>query len=548
MKRWLIFSLCCQPVLWTYAEETMECQPSAQNKYLDVSKLPIKVQQLEIITHPIFDESAPDTIWLHRFANWLHINTKPEVIEERLPFTSEQTVSSTELAEAERIVRKLPYVRDARVRAVASCQADNPITVEVESWDNWSLIPTISFGRKGGKNKGSIGIKEDNLLGLGIRTRFKYNSDDQRTGYQFTMESATPYLMAYSTVLLDYLDNDDGNLVNVEFNRPFYHAKTDNMYFGSYLTDDHILDIYQNGGTRNSFASQSHRYEIATGWQVDSTLLHSQRIKVGIVDEEALFLPDPFKPSDPELVPLNRHYQYAWLGFESLQRDFKIMSDIYLIDQAEDINLGLHYEVKLGLDIASNNDSQGLGYHLDAQINNGWQLNGGLLLVSAKAQGTFNQANDDHYSLSMEGEYFKRYNRLFAMYGRLSAATELNPLLDSPLTVGDDSGVRGYPLQYQHGERSVSGSIEARLYTGYNLYKILDVGFAAFVDAGRAWGGDEGLLNETDKVLGSVGLGTRLYSSRASHRNVIHLDIVKPMTSSENVDTWQWRLQVKESF
>jgi outer membrane protein assembly factor BamA len=549
MKQWLLTGICCLPLGIVHAADVGECKLH----YLDTDRhfMPVpkaKVGKLNIETNPIFDETAPDTIALHRFANWLHINTKAEVIAERLPFAEGDSITTEDLAEAERIIRSQHYIRDAKVSISGECNEDDPAVVKIQTWDNWSLIPTVSFSHKGGENKFSVGMKEDNLLGLGIRTRFKYNTDEQRSGYQLTVKSATPMLMEHSTLLFDFLDNDDGNLLNIEFDRPFYDARSENMFFATYLSDDKVVDVFQNGGIRNTFVSQSHHYEVATGWQFDSNLLYSQRFSVGLVDEEYRFSPDLFILSTPELLPQDRRFQYVWLGLESLQRDFRVMSDIYLIDQAEDINLGWHYQAKLGLDFANDSEQSGMGYRLQININKGWEVNDGLLLVSAAGEGTFNQSQTDHYLLSATAEYFKRYNRLLGMYSRLSANTENNSWLDLPQSVGDETGVRGYPLQYQHGEHSVSGSLEARLYSGYNIYKILDVGFAGFVDVGRAWGGDEGLRNETDQVLSSVGIGARLYSNRSSHKSVIHIDLVKPLTSSENVDNWAWRAQVKQSF
>jgi hypothetical protein len=552
MKRQLILGLLCLSSSLSYAAQIETCllTDNSENQKTDEnsSTTKIKVDNLSIITHPIFDESDSDTIALHRFANWLHINTKEDVVAERLPFTVGDDVDENDLAEAERIIRQQSYIRDAKVRYVANCDSDEPATIEVQTWDNWSMIPTVSYGRKGGQNKFSVGLKEDNLLGLGILTRFKYNTDEQRTGYQLTVASATPFLMPYSSLLLDFLDNDDGSLLHVEFDRPFYRARTERMYFGSYLTDDKEVDIYQNGDTRNTFANQSHRYEIATGWQIDSNALRSQRIKVGLVDEESLFLPVFDKPNPLNTLPQDRKFQYLWLGFESLQRDYRIMSDIYLIEQAEDINLGWHYEAKLGLDFANNDGQQGLAYHLQVNLDKGWQVNEGLLLFSVAGESVFNQTNGDHHRLSANTEYFKRYGEWFGFYSRLSAETEQNPYLDLPVSIGDETGVRGYPLQYQHGSHSASGTLEARLYTGYNVYKLLNVGFAGFFDVGRAWGGQEAQLNESDQVLSSVGIGARLYSSRSSHKNVIHFDIVKPLTTTDNVDTWEWRLQVKQAF
>jgi hypothetical protein len=541
----LSFAACC-PIV--YADE-----PATDIRTCDVfdessSDQSQTVSAINIQTNPIFDESDEDTIFLHRFANWLHINTQAEVIAERLPFTSGDTIAPSDIAEAERLIRGQPYIRDANVSVVPRCSPSDPLIVEVKAWDNWSMIPTVSFGRKGGQNKASIGLKEDNLLGLGIRTRFKYNSDAQRTGYQLTVESASPFIMPYSTLFFDFLDNDDGQLVHLQFDRPFYHARTETSYFVSYLKDEKTVDIYQNGATRNIFNQQSHRYEVATGWQIDSSLLHSKRIKIGLVDEEALFEDDVSRPSTGLYVPQDRSYQYIWLGFESLQRDFRVMNDIYLIQQNEDINLGLHYEVKFGLDFSSQDNHSGLGSIVSVNLSKGWEINEGLLLLAVDSQGEFNLASSDHYRVNLGAEYFKRYTPLLGLYSSIRGSTEHRPFLDFPQTVGDDTGLRGYPLQYQHGEHAVSATLEARIYSGYNVYKILDVGFAAFVDVGRAWGGEEAVLNESDQVLGSVGFGARLYSNRASHQNVIHLDIAKPLVSTDNVDSWQWRLQVKQSF
>ncbi|MGJ8674354.1 MAG: ShlB/FhaC/HecB family hemolysin secretion/activation protein, partial [Pseudoalteromonas sp.] len=171
-----------------------------------------------------------------------------------------------------------------------------------------------------------------------------------------------------------------------------------------------------------------------------------------------------------------------------------------------------------------------------------------LFLLSAEGQAHLNTSNPDQYSLTGNLEYFSRYSDLIGMYARFSGTSSNNNFLDKPFTVGDDSGVRGYPLQYQHGDTSFSSSLEARFYTDYNILKILDLGFVAFADAGKAWGGEQAAFNETDSLLTSVGAGVRLYSSRSSHKSVVHMDIAKPFETSDNVDSWQWRLQIKQSF
>ena len=157
--------------------------------------------------------------------------------------------------------------------------------------------------------------------------------------------------------------------------------------------------------------------------------------------------------------------------------------------------------------------------------------------------------------------------------------------------LGGDSGLRGYPLQYQHGISKTVLSSELRWYPRINLYKMLDLGFVAFADLGRVNGGsvadpqqlnpaaiaarfalplavdmitplaplpptdqiyrsNSDLLrqNLTDRWLGSVGVGMRIYSSKSSNNHVVHIDLSTPMTSAPGVDSWEIELNVSNRF
>ena len=506
------------------------------------------IAKINITTGAIFDSSEQDLMAIHTLANWMHINTKEDVIKERLPFKEGDSLDEDDLLEAERIIRSQAYIRDAKITFKQSCNFNEPAEVEIHTWDNWSLIPTVSFGRKGGHNKLSLGVKEDNVLGSGIRARIKYNSDEQRNGYQFTLKSAFP-LIPFSTVLIDFLDNDDGQRTFLEFDKPFYHLRSENMFNVAFLSDEKTVDIFQNGLTRNSFEANSHRYAVSGGWQLNAEDNSTTRIKIGYVDESFEFEPSHLLSSiDSLFLPHNRDYQYPWVGIEFLERAFKTMYDIYLINQTEDINLGWHHEFKLGFELNDVAKDNNVGYHFSLSSTKGFEINEGLILLSLEGEGDFNTLNPDYFSLSGKAEYFKRYTNLIGFYSRVSGAISNNSFLDKPITIGDDGGVRGYPLQYQHGDHYLTSSVEARFYSGYNILKILDVGFVAFADVGKAWSGEQAMFNETNSLLSSVGIGLRLYSSHSSHKSVIHMDISKPFATTENVDAWEWRLQIKQSF
>lgn len=64
---------------------------------------PFQVHSIEIVSNPIFDENAPDAIWLHHFANWLHINSKESALQKELSLKPGEQVTTDDLAEAERV-------------------------------------------------------------------------------------------------------------------------------------------------------------------------------------------------------------------------------------------------------------------------------------------------------------------------------------------------------------------------------------------------------------------------------------------------------------
>lgn len=76
------------------------------------------------------------------------------------------------------------------------------------------------------------------------------------------------------------------------------------------------------------------------------------------------------------------------------------------------------------------------------------------------------------------------------------------------------------------------------------MIKIISLMFT--ITAFNAFGTDP--ESDCDSTLASVGAGVRIYSTRSSHQGVVHIDIIKPLVSAETVDSWEWRLQLKEYF
>lgn len=558
----------------------------------------LQVGDIRFVVHPIFDSDSDDFFWLHQFANWLHINSQPAALQRELSFQTGDQIQGNELAEAQRLLRAKSYLRDAKIRVATQCNADGSHNIDIETWDNWSLLPNIGFGRSSGRNKSSLGFKEDNFLGYGVRASVKYQSDYLRHGYETKLELPLSLTgidsLQHSYLTTEWTDNNDGSRNYLLFDKPFYQAKTPKMLRVEWLDDQRLDQIYQQDRLAQQFLTEEQLYEVSAGWLISSTDQVQLRFLAGYRSQQWRFAVDPIHPTAQ--LPFDRQYQYPWLGLEYHQQQYQVVSDLYLINHPEDINLGWHHLFKFGLQTGDLAAVQALGYQLQLKSDKGFGNKDNLWLASASADGMFGVNSGDQLKLAVKAENFYRLSSSFTLYHKLAYAHRNKVWLDDPLTLGGDDGLRGYPVQYQHGNQRLLGTVELRWYPHLTLYQLIDVGLVAFADVGRISGTEttnqQYWINRQDLLiagsgyampvmlnmmppvttstadprllqapigmpvsapvngqwLGSVGIGARFFSSRSSNNHVIHLDLSKPVGSATQVNAWEIQLQVEQRF
>lgn len=530
----LIFTLIsCSVVAATPSTATQPIEPS------------YKVGKIIVLSNPIFDESANNAIFLHHWANALHINTHEYVILDRLSFTEGDIVTRKTLDEAQRILRAEPYLRDAKITiAEPDPTANQPGTTNilVQTWDQWSLLPTVDFGRSGGKNKFAIGIKDDNILGSGVQSELEYQTDEDRSGYKLKVEAPITWV-EHGNVAGAFTNNDDGTEAYLAFTKPFYTLADDYSYGFSYNRNDRINTFRQNGVDVSQYREKLNYNNIFWGVKLAEQGNTRQRLRFGITQDFHNFEIDGYLTRIP--LPQDREYLYPWASWEFLQDEFIVMQNVHLINFNEDINLGWHHTGRIGIET---HDNDGLGYHFWWNTDRGFSSEHQLLLLNAQAKLTQGTQQPDYLSASARAEYFYRFNPKWVAYTRLRTIFSHNRYFDLPLGLGDENGVRGYPNQFQLGDNQWILTAELRNYPNINLYQLAELGWVAFVDVGRASGGQLAKYNEVDGAIGAVGIGARIYSSRSSYGNVVHIDFSMPFSNSEHVDGWEWRFEVKRHF
>lgn len=530
----------------THAEVTKTTKPNDKPADYDQKK---QVKNIVVKSNDIFDLSDPETFFIHRWANYLHINTRDNVIRDKLSFKENDSVSQKDLEEVQRILRAEPYIRDAKVSFAkpapdADIATDKDENILVETWDNWSLLPTFSASRSGGESKFSIGVKEDNLLGYGIRTRFKYQSNADRTGYKFAIE-APVYFIQHATIEADFYDNSDGQATYLYFEKPFYTLDGSNMYSAEYLDDLRVDTLKQNGLEFNEFEHAVTYNSARFGWLLDHNSDELSRIITGLTQDKHDF--DNIEEYPTSELPQDRDFLYPWVAYHYLQDNFKVLNNIYLINNNEDFNLGWQHYVKLGIETRDLSDDAPVGYHINWQSSRGFQAQDHLLLLEMDGEGVFATSQKDYFKVNVAAEYFYHITPKWTAYSKLRLSASQNNYVDRPFALGDDTGIRGYPNNYQYGDNQWAFTAEVRNYPNINLYQLAELGWALYTDVGQATGGNDS-NNEISGVIGSVGVGARIYSSKSSYGHVAHIDFSVPFTTGVEVNSWEWRFLVKNRF
>ena len=96
------------------------------------------IGEIRINTQNVFDPEDPrESGILYRWANALHIKTRPNIIEHALLFQRGEKLSVKRIEETERLLRTNAFIYDVIIQPVA--YRDGVVDIEVKTFDTWSL-------------------------------------------------------------------------------------------------------------------------------------------------------------------------------------------------------------------------------------------------------------------------------------------------------------------------------------------------------------------------------------------------------------------------
>lgn len=513
------------------------------------------IGEVRVQANDIFDAAKPgEDRRLFRLANRLHRTTRPGVVASQLLFRPGDVFSPELVEESARLLRTNDYLYDVDIKPVL--RDDGKVDVEVTTRDVWTLEGGVSFSRAGGSNNSSFSLEDTNFLGTGKEISLSRIGTVDRTSNLVRFRD--PNLLGSRVRLtLSYADNSDGGRQRFELEHPFYSLNSRWAAGLRSFRDERLETLYKAGKLTTTFRHRHDFVEMFGGLSPGLVNGVANRWQVGFTYSRDEFDPGPQLFGGGKAfvvpVPVDRTLAYPWVRFESVQDRFVVERDLNRMQRSEDLNLGRQFSLLVGLS-SPTFGGDGDRWVVQSAWSAGWHP-GPRQLLLAQGGGATRWASGDAEDLVAGGRvrwYFRDFGN-HLLYASLGA--DLAHRLDGEdqLLLGGDSGLRGYPLRYQAGDRRVLLTLEQRFFTDRELFHLVHLGGAVFFDAGQAWFVDTLSSRDTRfqadrRILKDAGLGLRLGSSRSSRGGVLHLDVAFPLDGDKSISRVQYLVSTSDTF
>src|SRR2546422_7190293 len=502
---------------------------------------PILIGRITIEIVDVFDPSKPgEDGWFNRFVDLLHIRTREEVIRRQLLFHEGDVLDPEVLAETERNLRALGYLRKAEVTAD---QHENGVAdVHVRVQDSWTTRASYRLGRTGGHTRAELEAQEGNLLGFGKQLGFSFASNQDRK--QDTFEYSDEQLFGTRVHMdVSHTNSSDGNGDAFLLERPFFSYETP---WAAGIGGSRALQtthIYSQGEKLADFDTslRSGRiyYGFSTGLHDNAVLRYSFGALFNRADytngrkltDDCRHRPPPLAPeciAPVELTPVDRKVIGPFFEFRRESRNWIKAYNLIRMDRPEDFNLGSVFDIEMVL------SRRWLGARADeglliAQMGRGFHAGpNGLLFINHSINGRIGSGSAASNTFELAATYYNTRFTHQTLVGHTLLDYGFN--LDPPgrFLLGGDEGLRGFNSRVLDGNRRFLINLEDRVWTRKELFHLVYAGFSGFVDLGNAWGGLES--KGFGGLHSDIGMGLRLDASRAAHGGLLRLDFAAPVS------------------
>lgn len=492
-------------------------QPSKEQKseeQLNCSR----IRHIVIDVRDVFeDEDEPS--YLESTLNYLHFTTRSKVVRDELLFKENDCLDRALIEETARNLRAFSIFSDASIQ-VTHIESSENVDIRVTTKDRFTLRAEVSASHKSGTTKTRLSLGDKNLLGLNKALHFSQSDEDG--------ETLTRYVYSDNRFFHDYVFNAtyskarDGGLENYALSDPFRSLDDRVFYSVGYTknTQDFVYTLDENEEIEipQFYESESLSYQYEFGSRSYSkrfgfTLNSAQQDYFSEEVSAQARIPERLEKIDFDVIGsiTDRNHFMVIEGLDSLiyKEDIELLKSFFFglgVQWRQDIS-GVEYHPKYQLGIRQtryNNENVLSSYYLS---HSGRYYSGELLETNTTA---FYHC----YYIPQPGKLWLGGLSYQYRYGR--------DMLNDPLTMGGDVGLRGYKTASFTGNKSLLFNLEYRDRLP-QIWSKVAIGQAFFLDSGFAWKKGENL--KVSELKSNVGWGLRFDIPSIFGENILRFDL-----------------------
>jgi len=482
------------------------------------------VSSVRIHRENVFDREESSS-WVFRAANSLHIVTREHVVRRELLIPVGAPFDSATADETARNLRKLGIFRKVQVD---SSTTSSGLVEDVTTHDSWTTQVQASFKSSGDQITWTAGLAEKNLLGRQIKAQVKYTSDPDRSTTQF---SASFPRVWRDLVGIDagYKQYSDGEAADFTASSPFRTLTTRNAAtLDVDYADRSVLRFFEG----EEVASDTLRHlftkaALNVGWATEAS--QQGYIRVGTKLQLR-------RENYAELgTPIEDRSFFGELGgaAEWSRTNFSVVDGYRGLGGNEDVDLSATVRGELWIaPSALGYERTGIGPAV--KVNVGKVLPNGFTTVQLRASSLFTSKGLDSGSVTGQAVLALLPAPRHTVVFNAQAGLQKNGYPGEEFDLGLTFGPRAYPAHAFTGDRAFFTTGEYRWVAFPELFKLLAVGLATYVDYGGAW-----YSGSPERTGADAGVGLRFGSTRAaSGKGATRVDLSWRFATEEFDKRW----------
>jgi hypothetical protein len=492
------------------------------------------VERVVIERNRVFDGRTQELPWPFRLANRIHTVTREGVVRQELLVGPGDCPDPEALAQTERNLRRLGFLRDAKIEVLPSHGGES-VDLKVATFDTWSKAPRLRFAKVGNRLVWTLGVSEKNLLGRGQQVEVARRGELDR---EYSVVSFRDPRLGGTRIhaFAAHSSHSEGSRSELELARPFFALSTSWALRARYDAFGQLDPLYAGGERVADLRHDARWLDLEGGRSVRRTESGALRAHLA------------YRHRRDEVAGELRRFGIAEAGLSLVEHRFVKLTHVNRFETPEDFNLGHQLSLAAGVSAPALGGEAGRSLFFAVSERKGVQLGADRLLIGTlrwSGRRRHERWENAVGEARLDGLVRPARRALVLAAAQYRHGANLDP--EVQLTLGAHNGLRGYAVHQWVGTRSLLAAGEARLFLADDVKQLASFGLAVFAEAGYAW--PEGRPLALADLRRDVGVSLLIGRNRlSSTRRMTRIDLAYAIDRVPGRGRWLLSLGTQGAF